>query len=605
MRIRSLGPRALPAILAVLFLAPAGVDAGPATALAVPRREAPPTLDGRLDEPAWDHAASLAVAPVTVRSPAGEPQEIAPAVRVLAAGGRLWLGIEASEDAGPGIGFVAMVAAKGAADAADAVSLAYTPQDPRAPRYVARGPKGAGRGAVRIVAAADLASPGAWSVEAAIPLADLGVATPDARLRLAVAVRTRDPRVITWAPPDAAFADPPAWTLLEPTGGWPLEGALPDGDALAKEDAEDARCVQAWRRFVAATQLALEDMLPEDSDALQGEGDPVAVREAARRALLGPLDTVLGIRPDLAMAHVQRAEILAGLGDDDGARAALDRAEAAVPGLREARASRALDVEGPALASAPVGEPSDYDAAFARVAEAAKAAADDPFALDGVRFAEGLLRYRHGDADAAMSLLDPLARRYPSRAAVVRAARRARDAQDRASREMQYRRQDHDLPRVRFETSRGSFTVELYEDDHPNTAHNLVWLAQKGFFDGRGVDGTVPYFGVLLGAASPGYAIPTEREARRQRAPLRGALVMGGDALDTEAAAFLVLTGTALHLEGEFVVFGRVVEGQDVVDRLARGDGIVAAEATNLRAGVSYRPDTVAGGPAPEPPPPK
>jgi cyclophilin family peptidyl-prolyl cis-trans isomerase len=70
---------------------------------------------------------------------------------------------------------------------------------------------------------------------------------------------------------------------------------------------------------------------------------------------------------------------------------------------------------------------------------------------------------------------------------------------------------------------------------------------------------------------------------------------------DTEGSQFFITTGTAAHLEGEVVVFGRVVAGQDVVGALRAGDRIESVSFERLDPEWSYRPTTVAGTAAPDP----
>ena len=104
-----------------------------------------------------------------------------------------------------------------------------------------------------------------------------------------------------------------------------------------------------------------------------------------------------------------------------------------------------------------------------------------------------------------------------------------------------------------------------------------------------------------MGAGGPGYAIRTEPGKRR---PFRGMVAMANAGPDTEGSQFFVTTGTAAHLEGKFSVFGRVLEGQEVVDRIVKGDRLEAVEVVRKRDH-EYRPTTVAGTPAPAPAAPK
>ena len=127
-----------------------------------------PMLDGRLDDAAWAEAQVLEV---------GALADVAGTARVLVLprAGELWIGVEVPEPPGPGMGFSAMIAPEGIERAADAVSLAYAPQDPRSPAYVARGTRGVGRAHYRMRAAAHVTGRTTWSVEAAVPLAVNGL----------------------------------------------------------------------------------------------------------------------------------------------------------------------------------------------------------------------------------------------------------------------------------------------------------------------------------------------------------------------------------------------------------------------------------------------
>ena len=75
---------------------------------------------------------------------------------------------------------------------------------------------------------------------------------------------------------------------------------------------------------------------------------------------------------------------------------------------------------------------------------------------------------------------------------------------------------------------------------------------------------------------------------------------MASSGPDTEGSQFFVTTGTSAHLEGKYSVFGRVLEGQDVIDRIVKGDRIEAVEIVRKRDH-DYRPISVAGTPAPAP----
>jgi cyclophilin family peptidyl-prolyl cis-trans isomerase len=285
---------------------------------------------------------------------------------------------------------------------------------------------------------------------------------------------------------------------------------------------------------------------------------------------------------------------------------ALQEGLAIVPQLREARWSLAqLDVA--AWVEPADDQPSDYAAAFAAIAKArAGRAEDDP----GTALAEAVVRYRHGVVAAATALFERVLPRYPVGEDTTQMAEACRRYPEAMSVELGYRRRDEaaNLPRARMETSKGPVVFELFEDDAPNSVANFVWLADAKFYDGLAFHRVVPFFMAQGGdpASRTGYAIPTEPS---RRLPVRGVLAYAHAKRDGEGSQFFVTTGTSANLQGDFSVFGRVVEGQDVVDRLVRGDRIVTL-AVVARRDHPYRPTTVAGTPAPAPvatfpPPPK
>ncbi|MFV1959847.1 MAG: peptidylprolyl isomerase, partial [Planctomycetota bacterium] len=592
-----------------------------------------PVLDGRLDDAVWAKAARLEAEALVLPQPAATldakvpgGRETKPVVKLLVAGGRLWIGVELPEGPGPGTGLGALLAPEGTASAAGALSLAYAPQDPRTPRFVVRGPRGVGRGAYRLEGAIDLRGGERSSVELSLPLGDLGLETPQVPIRAAFAVRTRTPGILAWVPPRAGFGPPAVWARLEPPeGGWPLATVEVEAERLAREDARDAERLRAWHAFVAANQRSVDGFLRAagfEGGARRGGATEKETLAAIRDGLLEPLDRVLEHRPDLALVHVVRGDVLRTLGQDDGALVAYDRALEIVPGLREARFARWVATRGPAWATGRAGEPTDYAAARAAVAPPDGKVPTDPYERDGRALGLALLDLSAGDFAAARGPLEALASRYPFDAFLARQAERAGGAVLDWGRERQYRAAEaraDTLPRVLLRTARGDVRLELYEDDATNTVYDFVWLVRHGFYDGSPVERATPFLGVLLGGRSggqaggragegeaegPGYAIPTEEPqgpSDRVRRPFRGSLLMVGTGRDTEASRFLILTGTALHLEGNYTVFGRVIEGQRVVESLRPGDVITSAEVGRVRPGVEYRPRTVAGEPAPAP----
>lgn len=126
-------------------------------------------------------------------------------------------------------------------------------------------------------------------------------------------------------------------------------------------------------------------------------------------------------------------------------------------------------------------------------------------------------------------------------------------------------------------TSKGSFTMELLPDAAPLTVDNFVQLAQRAYFRNVTIHRVVPNFVIQDGDprgdgnGGPGYQIRCEiNEVMYDR----GTLGMALSGKDTGGSQWFVTHAPQPHLDGGYTVFGRVVTGMDVVDRIVRGDVI-------------------------------
>lgn len=143
---------------------------------------------------------------------------------------------------------------------------------------------------------------------------------------------------------------------------------------------------------------------------------------------------------------------------------------------------------------------------------------------------------------------------------------------------------------VTFETSKGSFTAELYPEDAPGTVENFTKLIREGFYDGIHFHRVIPGFVVQggdpltkelpltdrrVGTGGPGYKIKCETVGNHRTHEI-GALSMAHAGKDTGGSQFFIVLDEAntRHLNGVHTVFGKVIEGIDVVMTLARGDRI-------------------------------
>ena len=131
--------------------------------------------------------------------------------------------------------------------------------------------------------------------------------------------------------------------------------------------------------------------------------------------------------------------------------------------------------------------------------------------------------------------------------------------------------------RAVINTDKGSFTMELLPEEAPLTVDNFVGLARKNYFNNVLFHRVVPNFVVQGGDprgdgnGGPGYQIRCEINEVPYN---RGAVGMALSGKDTGGSQWFVTHSPQPHLDGGYTVFGRVVEGMEVIDRIVRGDRI-------------------------------
>ena len=129
-----------------------------------------------------------------------------------------------------------------------------------------------------------------------------------------------------------------------------------------------------------------------------------------------------------------------------------------------------------------------------------------------------------------------------------------------------------------FDTARGPIRVELLPDQAPLTVANFVNLARRGFYDGLGFHRVIADFMVQggcpegSGRGGPGYRF--EDETGNGVRHERGVLSMANAGPNTNGSQFFITHVPCGWLDGKHTVFGKVVEGLDVVDAIAQGDAI-------------------------------
>jgi cyclophilin family peptidyl-prolyl cis-trans isomerase len=166
--------------------------------------------------------------------------------------------------------------------------------------------------------------------------------------------------------------------------------------------------------------------------------------------------------------------------------------------------------------------------------------------------------------------------------------------------------QADDLPRVKIETSKGTIVVELFENEAPNAVANFISLVEKHFYDGTVFHRVIPQFMAQggdpkgTGSGGPGYSIACECDLPEARKHFLGSLSMAHAGKDTGGSQFFLTFRPTEHLDGKHTVFGRVIEGLDVLPKIQRTEGpqaglpdkIVKAEVIRKRDH-AYEPETL------------
>ncbi len=133
-----------------------------------------------------------------------------------------------------------------------------------------------------------------------------------------------------------------------------------------------------------------------------------------------------------------------------------------------------------------------------------------------------------------------------------------------------------------FDTARGPIRVELAADKAPLTVANFVNLAKRGFYDGLSFHRVIPDFMVQggcpegSGRGGPGYKF--EDEVKNGLSHERGVLSMANAGPNTNGSQFFITHIKTDWLDGKHTVFGKVIEGLDVVDAVKQGDAITSVK---------------------------
>lgn len=125
---------------------------------------------------------------------------------------------------------------------------------------------------------------------------------------------------------------------------------------------------------------------------------------------------------------------------------------------------------------------------------------------------------------------------------------------------------------VTIQTTKGDIKIELFDKDAPITVQNFLSLIERDFYDGiifhRVIDGFMIQGGCPegTGTGGPGHTIPCEFISRTENN--RGTLSMANAGPDTGGSQFFINLVDNNFLDGRHTVFGRVLEGMDIVDAI-------------------------------------
>jgi len=132
-----------------------------------------------------------------------------------------------------------------------------------------------------------------------------------------------------------------------------------------------------------------------------------------------------------------------------------------------------------------------------------------------------------------------------------------------------------ELPQIQMQTDRGEITLELFEDETPNTVANMISLTEQGFYDGLIFHRVIPNFMIQCGCphgtgtGDPGYRFDDEcTTERRHDGP--GVLSMASAGPGTNGSQFFITVAPTPHLNNAHTIFGKVTSGQDVADAISK-----------------------------------
>lgn len=133
---------------------------------------------------------------------------------------------------------------------------------------------------------------------------------------------------------------------------------------------------------------------------------------------------------------------------------------------------------------------------------------------------------------------------------------------------------------ITIKTIHGNVTFKLYPQKAPNTVTRIITLVNKGFYDGLKFHRVVPSFVIQAGdptgtgSGGSGKKLKSEfNDIQHVKGTVAMARTNDPDSADSQ---FYIALNTLSHLDGKYTIFGQVIEGLDVIDKIKQGDLIIS-----------------------------
>jgi len=137
------------------------------------------------------------------------------------------------------------------------------------------------------------------------------------------------------------------------------------------------------------------------------------------------------------------------------------------------------------------------------------------------------------------------------------------------------------MKKAEIHTDKGLMMIEIYHEDAPKTVENFIKLSEEGYYDGLTFHRVIPDFVIQggcpdgIGAGGPGYSIDCELDGNNQYHD-KGVLSMAHAGRNTGGSQFFICHNrqNTQHLDRNHTCFGKVIEGEEVIETISGGDKI-------------------------------